>query len=729
MTEALPILAGSTDPNVIKSVVLAIVAAFAAAFLAAKLKLPSVLLMLVAGVLIGPAVFNLITDKDSIDLMADIGIVFLLFAIGLKFSLKELVKLRRIVLGLGGLQVGITACISAGIAYWFGLGPEASALFGMLFALSSTAVVLKVLEERGGYGSPAGKLAFGTLLFQDVAAILLIVLVPLLKPTDAEAVNAATQATQSVVDAGSVATNSTSATSGMLGVALQVGQALLVIALLYIVSRLLLPWIFSKVVATRSREVFSLATIVIVIGTAWAAGAAGVSLVMGAFVAGMVLSETDFSRQVLADIVAIRDTLTGLFFVSIGLLIDPGIWATDGGLIIGLSLGAIVVKALIVGVVGSLLGFSPKISLTAGIFLAQVGEFSFVAARKAEKLEIISHKELSIIIAVAVVTMALTPALMSIAPRFVSWISGKPVFKSLLHDRREAALMRKMNEGETARGIENHVVIVGFGVSGHNVARMLRQAEIPYVIIEMNRDTVRRERENGEKAFFGDATRPEILHAANIEKARAVVVTVPSAPEVEGVVASAYALNPHAMIVARTRYLREMDVLERLGATVVVPEEFETSLELAAQALLALGGSDWGIALIKRQIREEHYKSLSDDDDPLAEVRNHLDVGLIFGAGLEAAQITEGSDAIGQTLINLDLRRKTGASVIAVSRGGQLIRNPGGDFELCDGDALYLFGSQEEIDAAAEMLGRRRRMHTIVLDKTPPRPSQFFQGS
>lgn len=682
----LPLLAGG-DVNAIADVVIAMVAAFVAALIAIRLKIPTVLGFLAAGVLIGPGVSGIVHHPQSVDLMAEIGIVFLLFTIGLKFSLKELVKLRRAVFGAGSLQVGLTTAAGAGLMMLLGYGLMQALFFGILLALSSTAVVIKLMEDKGVYPTPEGKASIGVLLFQDIAAILLIVLVPVLGASAGLKPGAEEKSAGELV--------------------WEVSQAFLVIIGIFVAARLLLPRLFRVVVGTRSRELFSLATVVIVLATAAGAGAAGVSLALGAFIAGMVISESDFARQVFADILPIRDTLTGLFFVSIGMLVEPGIWTTDWDVILGLTAGGMIVKfALLTGIM-LIFGYGGRISVIAGAWLCQVGEFSFVIARSGAVEGLMSARELSLLIAFAILSMALTPLVFTLGPRLFDRMTRRERMRFLRDTRTQRFNMKKLNKERGQDAEDGHVLIIGFGISGRNVARMLRHAAIPYTILEMNPRTVEVERERGERIFFGDASRSEILHMAGIRAAHVVVVALPDPATSEAVVKACHEMAPSARIAVRTRYLREVERLEALGADLVVPEEFETSLALAGGVMEALGATAWGIAQQQRAIRKEHYALLSDSEDAGAADTSCADqpeLALIFHAGLASVSVPSDSPVCGTSLKSLNLRQKTGASVIAIGRGNELIRNPGGEEEVRPGDIVYLFGDQSEISRATSLL-------------------------
>jgi CPA2 family monovalent cation:H+ antiporter-2 len=404
----------------------------------------------------------------------------------------------------------------------------------------------------------------------------------------------------------------------------------------------------------------------------------------------------------------IRDNLVGLFFVSVGLLLDPRVFVDHGFLIVGLALAAMLVKGTIMAAVGMGLGFGARASVGTGILNAQIGEFAFVLAQVARKLEkdtgmaIFPPGTYEPFVAVAILTMVLMPGSLKLWTPITAWIERRSAFRSFRRSRVDRDL-GALPGGSARTAVSAHVVVIGYGLSGKNVVRMLKAVDIPVIVIEMNPHTVRAEREKGTMIFYGDAARVEVLAHAGVARAKAVVVTIPDAAAAEAAVQAARKCSPDAYIVVRTRYVREVARLRQLGANSVVPEEFETSLELAAQSMEAMGASEWGIAQQKSIIREDQYQMLLEaqgGDASAVKCSNLLPLSVLLTSDVAAVSVPKGSAGIGATLAEIDLRRKTGASVIGVSRGPETLRAPGGSFEIREGDVLYLFGSTDEIDAA-----------------------------
>lgn len=671
---------------VVQSLVIALGVCLVTSFICSRIKVPSVVGLLVAGVAVGPGGIGLIQGGPATVALAEIGLVFLMFAIGLGLPVQDMKTMRRAVFGGGGLQVGLTTlALALPLALLgeevVGLTVGQSIFAGLLLAQSSTAVMLNVMDRRGESNSPAAKVGLSVSIFQDVTSIPIILFIPVM--------------------AGQAA--------GVTDVAVIVGKSVLAIAVVFVLAKVLLPRFFDAVVRTRSQEVFSFATVAVIMGVAFFSGMLGLSLTLGAFLAGVVVAESDVARQVLADIRLIRDNLVGLFFVSVGLLLDPRVFVDHGPVIIGLALAAMLVKGAIMIAVGMGLGFGVRTSVGTGILNAQIGEFAFVLASVARKLEqdtglaLFPPGTYEPFVAVAILTMVLMPGCLRFWAPLSAWIERRSVFRAFRRSRLDRDL-GALPGGSARTSVNSHVVVIGYGLSGKNVVRMLKAVDIPVIVIEMNPHTVRAERAKGTMIFFGDASRPEVLSHAGVARAKAVVVTIPDAAAAEAAVQAARTCSPDAYIVVRTRYVREVPRLRALGANSVVPEEFETSLELASQSMEVMGASEWGIAQQKHIIREDQYRLLLEgmgaDSGGAVKCSNLLPLSVLLSSDMAVVSLAPGSPGIGATLAGLDLRRTTGASVVGIARGSDTIRGPGGDLTLQENDVVYLFGSSDELDAA-----------------------------
>ncbi|HEY7679522.1 MAG TPA: cation:proton antiporter, partial [Terriglobia bacterium] len=500
-----------------------------------RLRLPALVGFLVTGALAGPHGFGWVAGAESVEVLAEIGVALLLFTIGIEFSLAHLAHLRTLLFLGGGLQVGLTIAAVTLPGTVLGLAWKQAVFLGMLVALSSTAIVLKLLSERGEMDSPHGLTSLGILIFQDLCVVPMTLLAPFL------------------------AGEAFRLTEG----ALVIGKALVVIGGAVLAARYVVPWFLRQVVGTRNREVFLLSIILICMGTAWLTGQAGLSLALGAFIAGLVISESEYSHQALGEILPFRNAFSGIFFVSVGMLFN-GRTILESPLAVGGGILALVVgKAAILGLVVVALGYSLRVALLSGLGLAQVGEFSFVLATVGQEAGVISEELFQLFVGAAVLSMAATPLLW--------WTARRLVERFPSEWRGWTRQVGREIAGRPTEVWKDHVVIAGYGVNGRNLARVLRQTEIPYVVIEMNPEKVRAERQKGRPIFYGDVANREILERAGAARARVLVLAISDPVVSRHATDVARRINPSLHIIVRTRYVREMESLFALGANEVIP--------------------------------------------------------------------------------------------------------------------------------------------------------------
>ncbi len=620
-------------------------------------RIPSLLGFLATGVVVGPAGFAVVEDAATISILAEIGVVLLMFTIGLEVSLKDLARMAKQVLGGGAIQIGLTSLAFTGLAMLAGLGGYAAVSVGLMVSASSTALVLRILGDSGELGTPYGRLALGILLAQDFAVVALMLVLPMLASGDL-----------------SIGT-----------LAIGLGETFGVTAGVYFGARFIFPWVLERVVELRSREVFLMTTMAVVFGTAMVADALGLSLALGAFVAGLVVSESDYSHQMFAEVLPFRDVFNGLFFASVGLLIDPDAVSANLGLLLAFIGCAIVLKGVIVVFTAKVLRLDWHSAIIAGVALAQVGEFGLVLAQQGAALELISATHYSLIIATAVASMALTPLVL---PGFKGWL-------------RKSDAPTDLPDVETE--LVDHVIVVGYGLNGRNVARALRHLHVPVVVVELNQTTVVDQKHDGIEIVYGDATRPALLHHLHVEKARALVSAIADAAATREVVANARHANPDLQIVARTRYVAEIEPLRKLGANVVVPEEFETSIELVGRVMRAYGASDESIFREKRALRGERYRHLLEDVDDA----DTAEIGeLMYSLDVTRVAVESGGPLAGKSLAELDFRKHTGATVVAILRGKETIGAPDAHDPLVGNDTLVVVGDAECLHKVHQLTGQ-----------------------
>jgi CPA2 family monovalent cation:H+ antiporter-2 len=655
--------------SLLQDLVVVFAASAGVVFLFQHLRVPAVVGLLVAGVVVGPYGLRLVAEVERVNVLAEVGVVVLLFTVGLEFSLSRLWRLREVMLTIGVAQVLLTGAVATLATAWY-LETWGQAVFaGMLVAMSSTAVVLKILGDRGEMSAPHGRLAVAILLLQDFLVLVFMVLLPVLAAREDQE----------------------------RPVWLALGQGLAAIAVVLLAARYVVPPVLFRVVRTRNRELFLLTIVVVVLGTAALTAWSGLSLALGAFLAGLALADSEYAHQTLAEVLPFRDTLSSLFFVSVGMLLNVGFVAEQWPLVLITVAAIAALKFAAVALPTWVAGYPLRVAVLAGMALPQVGEFSFVlAGRGIAEFGLLRPEDYQTFLAAAVLTMGLTPLAMAVGPRLVERL---PVTA-----HRSTRLTRVLlgEHGDTAGPISDHVIIAGFGVNGRNVARGLREVGVPFVILEMNPVTVRELRRAGEPVHFGDCSRPAVLDHAGIRSARAFVVAISDPASTRRAVTIARQLHPQVHILVRTRYVAEVEELRKLGADQIIPEEFETSVEIFSRVLREYNVPLNVIEERIRGLRRDHYGMLRDVARPSGPVE--LPFNLLADIDIESWLVRDVSPVVGRTLSELHLRAETGATVIAVRRGDRLMSNPGSDFRIEAGDVVILVGDRAQISSAVSLL-------------------------
>jgi monovalent cation:H+ antiporter-2, CPA2 family len=661
-----------TDYGVLANLLVIFTASIAIVFIFHQFRLPSIAGFLVAGALIGPYGLNLISDIGTVQALAEIGIVLLLFTIGIEFSLVHLVSMRRLMFLAAPIQVGGVLLIAWLGAMLAGLSWQQGMFWGFLFSLSSTAIVLKTLAERGDNDSIHGRATIGILVFQDLAVVPMMLLTPIL--------------------------GGQSEGSG-LAILLTLGKSVLVVALVITASWYLVPKVLGYIVRSRSRELFLLTIIVSCLGIAWLSSLGGLSLALGAFIAGLVISESEYSHQAMAEVLPFRDSFNSLFFVSIGILMDWRVLITHPLPVVGLLVTVLLVK-FVAGTGAVLLAEIPlRSAIMVGIALAQVGEFSFLLAQQGQESGFLRGDPYQVFLAVSVLSMIVTPFLMQWSPHLARRVEAWQRLRHWLPSRTTAHVLQ--TEGKQIR-IKDHVIIVGYGLNGRNLARVLGETEIPYLALDLDGDTVSREAKHGVPVYYGDGTNPNVLRHMRIDDAKVMVVAISDPFITRRAVQVAKGLNPKLHVVVRTRYLRELEELHQLGADDVVPEEFETSIEIFALVLRTYKLPADFVTQKANQIRREGYALLRRSELP--ELAHHLRGGTLADAAVETFRIDDDSPAQGKTLAEMALRARTGASIIAWTRAGVTQANPSENTRLMAGDIVVLIGTRVQIRQSMELL-------------------------
>ena len=552
-----------------------------------KLNVPAVVGFLVAGALLGPYGLDFVNDVARVELFAEVGVVMLLFTIGVEFSLAHIASLRAVV-GGGFIQIAaaITLSVLAGMAV--GLPVNQGVFWGFLIAMSSTAIVLKMVTERGETNSPQGRLTIGILIVQDIAVVPMMVLTPVLGGQG---------------DGGAAA------------VLWSLTKAVLLVTLILIAARFLVPRLLIEVVRSRSRELFVITIILVCLGIAWLSSLAGLSLALGAFIAGLIISESEYSHQAMAEILPFRDSFNSLFFISIGMLLDLRVLLAHPLLVAGLVVVIVAGKFVTAGLAAVAVGYSWRPAVLVGTALAQVGEFSFILSKVGKDVGLLTGESFQVFLAVSVLTLILTPFLIQASPALARRAEAIQRLRHWLPERLADAYTIPL-----PLHLRDHTIIAGYGVNGRNLTQVLRETEIAFVVVEMDGETVRQEQQKGMAIYFGDVTHPQVLRRLGIHEARALVLAISDPIATRRAVKVARQLNPSIHIIARTRYLREIDDLRETGADQVVPEEFETSIEIFSRVLQHYRMPSRVIAEKAERIRKEGYALLRKGQPDLREI-------------------------------------------------------------------------------------------------------------
>ncbi|MDZ7626729.1 MAG: cation:proton antiporter [Ignavibacteriaceae bacterium] len=651
------------DYSIIKDIVLILLVSIPIIAIFNRIQLPSIVGFLIAGIILGPSVLKIISNPEQIEMMAEIGVILLLFSVGLEVSLKELLDIKKIVLIGGGLQVLATILLSSIIIYVIGIPAKQAIFFGMLISLSSTVIVLKLLSDKDELDAPHGKISLGILIFQDLAIVPMFLIVDLLGTSDQ-------------ISFGEVSVRLLTAFGA--------------VAVIILLAKYLSPHILYRLAKLRMKEIFTVGVLLLLLGTAYLTYSLGLSFALGAFIAGLIFSESEYSHQIIADTLPLRDAFNSLFFVSIGLLLNLSFVIENPLIVIASSLGIVLLKAMIVFLIVIILKYPVRIAVLVGIGLAQVGEFSFILGEYGFRLNLVPPELFNILISSTIITMILTPFLFKLAPG----IAGK-----------SGKLDQSKSKKKLIEKVQDHVIIAGFGLNGRNLAHVLKETGIKYVIIEMNPDTVKKEKSKGENIIYGDIGNYEVLKTSLINTAKVFVIAISDRSTSRRAVKLAKQLNSNIFVIVRTRFMKETEDLTKLGADMVIPEEFETSIQIFRQVL-----EQYHVPLnvIMQQVnllRGESYRYLRSEEG--TEVAfTHIDE--ILSARLtDTFYINEENKFVGKTIGDLNLRNRTDATIIAIVRKGTTITTPSAKDILQAGDTLVITGTHKAVDIAFDLLSEK----------------------
>ncbi len=632
-----------------------------------KLKIPGIVGFFIAGAIAGPYSLALVKSVHEVEVLAETGVILLLFTIGIEFSIAHLVQFKKPALLGGSLQVIFTILFTFLILTLYGYKTGDAIFAGFLVSLSSTAIVLKIIQGRGEMDSPYGRVSLAILIFQDIIIVPMMLFTPLL--------------------GGNTITSDTS-------IFLIVVKIIAIIALVITGAKWIVPYLLYKITRTKSKELFILTVVLICFGEAWITYSAGLSLALGAFLAGIIISESGYGHQTMASILPLKDLFMSFFFISIGMLLNVTFLYENFWIILFITIVVILVKCVVAGFSTFLLGYPFRTVILAGLALSQIGEFSFILSKTGIKFALLSDYAYQIFISVSILTMALTSFVITLAKPLSHIALKVPV-------RMKTAFLSE-EEGEEPDKkdkMENHVIIIGFGVNGRNLACACRLTGIPYVIIELNPDTVKKEREKGEPIFYGDAAYETVLHHFNIEKARIVAIGINDPPSTLRITETVRRLNKSIYIIVRTRFVLDMDSLYKLGADEVIAEEFETSIEIFTRVLKKYFIPSNEIEEIISRSRDDRYKMFRTTDT----VSTIQDLTHIPAIEITTVRIGKVPDITDKSLVEIDLRKKYEITLLAIQRDSQIIENPDGNTVLKENDLLVLLGTAEKIAGFSNM--------------------------
>jgi monovalent cation:H+ antiporter-2, CPA2 family len=631
-----------------------------------KLKVPTILGYLLTGIIAGPHLLGLIHDQHNIDLMAEIGIVLLLFSIGLEFSLKHLLRIRRVVFFGGFVQVIVTAFAFMLISLTYKIGWKSGIFIGFMAALSSSALVLKILQERSELTSNYGRTVLGILIFQD------IMLVPLLLFTDLLAKNAS-------VDVSGQLISMLLKTIGIIG-------------FVYVGNKWLLPKLLKVIALARNQELFMMSILLICMAIALLTSSLGMSLAFGAFLAGLMVSESEYSHNAFGSLIPFKDLFSSFFFVSVGMLLDLSFVIEYLPLVAFTVFMIIVIKATIAAGTGFLLGHTFKGTVMVGLALSQVGEFSFILAKIGLNKEIISPFYYQLFLAVAIITMAISPFIMKGSKPFAELLSKLPLPKIVVKG------LFPLEEIEIPV-LKNHLVIIGKDSSSVKLSVMAKYIKLPYISIIFDPVLAKERQNKGEIVVYGDAMNEPILLNAHVDTADIVVISVGSLIASMTITEKVRSINKHATILVRAKDIDDIEQLFKLGADQIFPENFEIAIDVFGRILNQRLMPKKEINNLLAKIRSENYGIFSERDD-----KSQLSLlDQMPNIEISAIDIDDDSIVIGKSVAEIQLRKEIGVTLVAIKRDGQIIEHPSSKVVFQKSDIVYILGNYEQ-SAAAEAL-------------------------
>ena len=649
--------------HLIKDLILLLLVSLPINIIFHRIKFPSVMGYLVAGVLIGPHGLKLISDVSAVKELAEIGVVLLLFVIGLEFSLGRILKNLASILGAGGLQLGMTT-----LAVWFvfsemNFQQNQSIVLGLIVALSSTAIVLKMITDNAEIDTLSGKLCVGILLFQDLCVVPIMILLPLLGQSEVHS---------------------------NLDFILEVAKSLLAVVTIYFLFRWVVPKILAGVARVGNKEHLTLSVVFIILFTGWISQQMGLTLAMGALIAGMIISESEYNHQIILDILPLRDYFSSIFFISVGMLLQIDIFTSSFFTCLGLTVLVVLVKGFFATLACFLVRVPLRISFVVGMRLAQVGEFSLILSAMALNQGLLDSHQYQLLLIVSILSMLLAPLLIQVSTGLSIKLFSKWKSKEI-----------PSNESKTTK-LKDHVVIVGYGVGGRTLAQVLLEAKISFVVLDLDGERIRRALTEGITILYGDCAQEQTLIRAGLREARMIVLKISDYTVTEKTVRLSRKINPQVNIMVRTRRTDQVEELKNAGADQVIPEEFETSVEIFSRVL-----RDYHVPnnIIEQQVELIRLEGYSMFRGIALNTKSFKKFSAYLTASLtESYFVSEDSWVLEKTIGDINIPTRTGAVVIALVKKNKPYPNPDQKLIVQSGDIFILLGSHVQLDQSLKML-------------------------
>ncbi len=633
-------------------------------FVLQRLKLPSIIGFLLTGIVIGPYGLSLINAVEQVEILSEVGVILLLFVIGMELSIKQLISIKKTVFIGGFLQVIITVIVTGFVYYFLGNSWNESVFVGFLFSLSSTAIVLKTLQDRQEISAPHGRNALAILIFQDIIVVPMMLVTPLIAGDSSDI--------------------------GM-SILTMVLKTIVLLLITYLSARYIVPRLMHAVAKTNSKELFLLVTITLCFAVAFLTSEAGLSLALGAFIAGLIISESEYSHQATSIILPFRELFTSFFFVSVGMLLDLGFFFNNIPIVLVLVLSVFVIKSSIAAIAVAILKYPTRTVLLTGLSLFQVGEFAFILSKVGIEYDLLSAQTNQYFLSVSILSMILTPFVIIFSEKIVFRFIG--VSKKLGFDGN--LTLEKDSEAITQHELENHLVIIGYGINGSNLAKAAASNNIPFIVIEMDAKTVKREKAKGLPILFGDATQDHILEAVYLSNARAAVIAISDNLATKAIIKNIRSHSDSIYLVVRTRYVKETFELIASGADEVIPEEFETSIQIFTNILQNFLVPEDDIDHMIDKVRADNYELFKGD---LKRPKTYRPSN-ITDFNITSLRMTSDSNKfLGRSLEELNLRADFGINILVIKRKNETLESLKPDEILKHDDVIYIQGNQGDIE-------------------------------